>query len=167
MLNEEKIEHSRSERSVSFHGVSIDVFGAVPTYRLEIYVDPGIADVALPRVERIIRKIRSEGVRGISIRFDFISTVECLTDHHKISGRVYGTNIKLSAENRLILGDIEFYVSYSYSFRPSGDTRRGATFINMRFECDELRLSQIRELLEFLFEREILYIAPRLVEYGE
>lgn len=167
LLKKENIEHDRSERSVNFHGVSIAVPDGIQPPPLEISVDPGIADVALPKVERIIREIRSDGINGISIRFDFISTVECLTDRHKISGRVYGTDVKLSTKDHLILRDIEFYISHLFYLATPRLSRRGATYVSMRFVCTEIPLSQIRELLEFLFEREILYIEPRSIEYVE
>lgn len=161
MLKEENIEHTRADNAVSFHGVSI-----YSEYddELTIAIDSGIADVSFPIVERVIREVRSKGIRDIVVRLDFIKAVDCLTGQHKVTGRLYGSDIKLSDNDHLIFKDIEFQVSHLYSFSVHGGSRRGATYLSMIFHCDEIPVSQIRELLNFLFEREVLYLESESYE---
>jgi hypothetical protein len=158
MLKKDGNEYTRSKVSLDFHGVSIKAPRGSSAQPLEISIDPGIADVSIPLVEKAIRKVRSVGINGIHMRLDFVPIVQCLTEQHKVTGRVYGSDVKLASDNQFIRQDIEFHMAYSVKFKQATGFERGATYLSMIFHCDEIPLIQIRKLLEFLFERGLLYL---------
>lgn len=166
LLGREGHECERTDRELNLHGVSFTTSDEYTPVALRIRVDPAVADVALPIVEKAIREIRDEGIRGTNIRIDFAPVVACLRDHHKITGRVYGTDAKLAPKGYLLRGDIRFFISRLLIHRP-GRLREGATYITMELLGDAIPTEQIRDLLAFLFERGLLFLEPEFVPYVE
>lgn len=158
MLETSSIEHTFTQETITLHGVTIAAVGMhSPTIQLSI--DPGIAEVAFPIVEKAISEVRSGVIDGISIRIDFLRAVGCLTDRHKVTGRIYGSDIKLAEKDHLIYQDIEFHISHLLHLSVhDGQSRTGATYLSMTLHCDEIPLQQMGELVQFLFDREILFV---------
>ena len=158
-LDKNKIEHTTSDdKTINFHGVSIYLHDIKP-FSMEIMIDSEIADTTLPIIEKVIKEIRSLGINGISARFEFIHTVNCLTTKHKITGRIYGSDVKLRSSTTFVLGDIEFQFEPNYRFESEGYTHTGV-HLDMTFHCNEIPTSQISNLIQFLFNQEILYALP-------
>jgi hypothetical protein len=138
------------------HGVTFKAREEVDEEPLQIRVDPGLADIALPIIERTIRAVRTkDGVRGVRVRLDFDQTVGCIELWHKITGRIYGTDVKLASGDELVRQDIRFRIGRS----GSGPHNRGPVYIVMEMLSDQIPTDQIRDLLVFLFERELLILS--------
>lgn len=168
LFNQQGIEYERSERDLDAYGISVFAPQGITPEPLEIKIDPSVSDVAFPIVEQAIRKIRDEGVAGTKIRFDFVRTVVHLDRRHKLTGRLYGTDVKLAPEEWLIRNDIQFYIQHLFLlFGAAGGYQRSTTSISMKLLCNRIPLEQIRDLLAFLFERGILFYEPEIPTYLE
>ena len=159
LLDKEGIEHADDALSLHFYGVSIEATGDPAKGALAITMDPGIVDVTLPTVEKAIRAVRSAGINGVRIRFDFIPTVTVLKEKHKVTGHIYGSDVKMLAINQFVHQDVEFSIGSVV------DSRRSLvlTTVSMALNCDEVPTQQMRETLELLFERGILYLGEETI----
>lgn len=158
LLLELNIEHRKiAERVLHFNGVTITA--PSDDALLKIKIDPLILDISFPLIEKAIRAVRAEGVKGINFRFDFLPAVQCLRDQHKITARIYDSGIRLGEVHNLLYKDLEFSVDrlINHDLRVSR-LRRGAAYLSVKFNSDQLSISQLKEVLDLLFEREILFL---------
>jgi hypothetical protein len=159
MLDLEGIDNERAPDTINLHGITFKARVEVEEEPLQIRVDPGLADIALPIIERAIREVRTkDGVRGVRLRLDFDQTVDCIELWHKVTGRIYGTDVKLGSGDELVRQDIRFRTGRS----PSGLQGRGSVYIVMDMLSDQIPTDQMRELLAFLFDRELLFLSTEI-----
>ena len=156
MLQRSAIEYTSSTSEISLHGIMINLIGGTSPH-IDILIDPGVSDIAFPIVEKAIREVRTRSINGISVVMHFIQAVDHLVEGHKVTGRIYGSDIKMTKVDHFIFQDIEFVVSHSYKLIGRGDPQP-FTYLHMTLNCNEIPLSQIRELVQFLFDRAILYV---------
>jgi TIR domain len=169
LFDQENIDYERPEGAgaLDAYGLSVVAVGTGQK-RLEIRIDPGIADLAFGIAERAIREVRAEGVAGTAIRLDFVKTVGSVEARHKVTGRLYGTDVKLAPKHDLVRGDIQFRVERPiYLIGRADAPRRGATTISMKLLCDRIPFEQVRDLLALLFERGVLYYEAEIPSYLE
>lgn len=153
------IPYQRSETGVELLGLSIfKTQGYVPE-QLQAKLAPGVADVSLPILDKAIRSVRSAGLTGVTIRVDFSDLVDYVSARHKLTGRIFGTDIKLAPGDSLIWGDLRFSIGHLLSFA-GRQARRGATYISLELLTDQIPQAQVRDLLTLLFQREVLFVRP-------
>ncbi len=165
LFDREKLEYETSGKVINLHGISfsLDKDRTPPAIRAEI--DATLADVAFPIVEKSIREVISSGVVGTRINLHFTPTVGCIEARYKITGRMFGTDVKLAAANHLIKEDLKFTLGHLTWW---GDRiRRGAAYIDMELLCDRIPVEQIKGLLSILFDREVLFLVPEVLKYYE
>ena len=150
--------YERSESAINIPGITFHARVEAEEEPLQIRIDPGLVDVTLPIVERSIRAVRSrDGVRGIAISIDLDRAVDSVRARHKITGRVYGTDVSLGSGEYLIRREIQFRIGRLAG--PIGRTfREGPAFIQLEMLADRIPSDQIRELILFLFDRDILFV---------
>lgn len=129
--------------------------GNGPDY-LRVDVDPSVADVALPLVERAVRAVRKQGLTGLELRLDFINGIAVVKERHKITGRLYGSEARLAQENYLRYRNVEFSLGRLMSLS-NRQVHQGGAYINIRLLEDVLSLNHLRDLLDLLFDREIVF----------
>jgi|GEM_PF-1547149 len=167
LFDREGLDYALSAGAINLHGITFQARRDMEEEPLQIKVDPGLADIALPIIERSIRAIRSkDGVRGVKMRLDFHDIVGCVAQHYKITARVYGTDVRLASGDDLIMQDIRFRIGQTrfrtdLSLLPGGHYSLGAAFIETEMLSDQIPTDQIAELLSFLFDHEILFVSSR------
>jgi hypothetical protein len=121
---------------------------------LVIDVDAGIADVALPVVENVLRGVLKNGLVGVILEIEFVKGVAYLHERHKLTGRLYGTKVKLAPNSCLLYDGIEFRFE---PFSPFMIAQKTMTYLYARLLTDQINLQQFQQLLDLLFERQILF----------
>lgn len=155
-LKDEGVEYTRSENTIICHGISFLFYDNNPN-PLVISIDPMLADITFPIAEKALSKNRSNGINGIAVTLEFKKSVDCILDQHKITGRIYGLDIKLADNDNLVYKNIQFYIEHS-NYDTEEEKKQGNPFLVMHFQCDKLPTQEISELLQILFERKLLFI---------
>ena len=145
ILKNAGVEFQRREYYIFTYGFSINNF---QNY-IKLEIDPGLTAITIPIVEEIIDSIRTNKVMGIKLWISFIDKVFCIEGLHKITSRLYNTDVKIGEGDGLLKGCVKFNIE------PSS---RG---FGMEIECKCKTFAEMKldELLNLLFERGILYVA--------
>lgn len=149
-------EFEATDREIDVLGVTFFAqVGNGPGY-VEIKIDPTVIDVAMSLVQQSTRIIRKDGLTGQTMRLDFVAGVEHVRERHKITGRLFGTEVKLVSGEYLRFRNLEFMLGRlrSHTMR---SIQVGAAYLQVRATEDDLALPTVRDLLDLLFERELLY----------
>lgn len=162
-LSEEEVDFEYKDFGALLHGAAIEVKGLneeTEDYRINAKVDPTIAAITLPLLERWFQSLRKDGVCGIRFTIAFNDSVMLLGYGHKISGRLFG-KARLRGGNSFTFREVDFMVSagrVSQRYR-LGQTKskRFPPYLEMTLNCDHVPIGTIRELVEILFNRGILY----------
>ena len=145
-LGHQKREYEISDNTLQTQGVTF-LFDLKPIADLLIIsVDPGIADIALPLVENVLRGMLKDGLLSVDLEIRFNKGVVSPYEHHKLTGRLYGTEVKLAPDGWLRYHDLEF----------TFDLAGKRTILQTRLFTNQIDLQQYEQLLDLLFEREIL-----------
>lgn len=140
ILKNEGVEFQKGKFIISTYGFSIHNQGE----GIIIQIDPGLIAITFPIVERILNSIRNNGVMGITLFISFINKVRPIVELHKITTRLYNTDVKIDEKDGLLKGCVKFDIDSKLKIEC-----RCKTFAEMKLD----------ELLNLLFEREILYVA--------
>ena len=159
ILDREGVEYKSSQYRVDLYGISFTFDPNVLPHRINLQIDPWVADVAFPVLEKTFSELRAGGIRGTRISLHFVPTVACLHERHKITARVSGTNVKMAHKNHLERDDIRFNFDQLVGFN-GHRLQGGATYLDMELLGTTVPTQQIRELLAFLFERQLLFVEP-------
>ena len=89
----------------------------------------------------------------------FLAGVSCVTERHKVTGRIFQSDIKMAGERELVWADIRFSLGHMMKVGPPR-TGKGPVYLKMQFLSDTLLLDRIRELLDLLFDKGLLYVEP-------
>ncbi len=158
-LKEAQVEHQTKTsesgiRRIYSYGISIENDRAI-----DMEIDPSIFVTQWPILEGIIRSVRDQGLTGIRVTFRFNSGVRSMDwdkEQNKITARVWNTDVRLDESDHLFIKDLLFHFKTMFAGEPS----ELATFLYFILPNNELPAEQIRQLLDLLFDREILYFAP-------
>ncbi|SFO33841.1 TIR domain-containing protein [Nitrosospira briensis] len=148
-----------SHDTLETQGITFRAFEPRGDSYLQICIDPGIADIALPLIENALRHVLKDGFCGVILYIRFVKGVAYLDQRHKLTGRLYGTGVKLSPDSWLRYNDMEFDFEpgFTTSFTTTKSLRRiTAPYLKTRLLTDQIDLQQFQQLLDLLFEREIL-----------
>ena len=90
-------EFEATDKGIDVLGVTFFAqVGNGPDY-VTIKIDPAVIDVAMPLVQQSTRIIRKDGLKGQTMRLDFVPGLDRVRERHKITGRLFGTEVKLAA----------------------------------------------------------------------
>jgi len=159
ILTSKQIEHHCDGHSISMFGIKLSTTKHTSPEPLDFEIDPTLADIALPTVELLLQDIFPTGMQDINIRFELQPSIDIVPGFHKITARLFGTNVKIIDEKRLGLGDIEFQLDHLLYLGRSSATR-GNAYINITIKSIDIKLQKLAELFNLLFDREVLYISP-------
>ena len=122
---------------------------------IRIELDPAVVDTACPLIERSIRTVCPMGMIGIPVRLDFVRFVDTVEQHHKLTGRLLGAGIHLAGDQDLGFKSLSFRVGHLMNFG-GRDVQRGAAYLSLSSRDGSVALTEVRELLDLLFERSVL-----------
>ncbi len=94
---------------------------------------------------------------SVSIFFLFYDSVKCVEEAFKISGRLYGPQVALGHGNYIKYKNLEFRVEHRIRWFGQTGKRAGAQ-LEIKLMSNSLSIGSVRELIQFLFEREVLFI---------
>jgi TIR domain-containing protein len=157
LLQEQGHEHQMSDKRVDVVGVTFYAqIGNGPDC-IRIQIDPAVMEIAMGLLHNATPQIRKGGLNGLKVRLDFVGGVKFVRELHKITGRLVGTEVKLAAGTYLRFRTIEFHVGLLMSFTTQ-QVRLGAAYLYIRATENTLPLDEVRDLLDLLFDREVLYL---------
>jgi len=145
------------EDAINFYGVSIYKSSGHFPEEIIFRIDPLIADENLPILFEAIKNIRNEGIKRLSIRFDFQKIIDRLKHIHKVTARFYKTEIKLGVNREFTFRDFNFFIENLMYFAAS-NIRRAEVYIKIILREDKICLSDIKDLFDLLIAREIIFI---------
>jgi len=149
VLQREGVQYQRDSLGVYSHGISFFCINSPPNECVEVRLDPSLTAITIPLVNKVLSLIRDGGVKGVSFILEFVPLVGCLTDKHKITARTYNTSAKLGKEGRLVWEQLDFLIGHTR-------TQYNAS-IDIKCNATELAPLQLMSLLQFLFDRGILF----------
>jgi hypothetical protein len=97
--------------------------------------------------KEIFLKITTTGIGTLT--FKFVDGVECITESHKITGRLHGKNVKIGPDNKLIFKQLAFFTN-----RYPRD--RGVSFLTVIPQDKEVNVDSLSDLLSLLFTAGVL-----------
>ncbi len=126
--------------------------------------DPALSDSTVPLAIEIVKSLRAEGVKGISIRFDFVDTVECVKESHKLSARLFGTGVTLGEDRSFVYEGLMFSVDHLIHFVGDRSIKRGATYLSMTPVNNTFSLGEAAKLMRMLITNKVLYESEQWTE---
>ena len=168
-----KVEYQSSERMIDTYGMSIEKTENLITCR----IDPNLLDLTIPLIGETIRTIRGSNFDFFPFTVDFVPTVNCIQERHKITSRMYKTEIKILDNNDFGYADMSFNIARRYYWKGSpyvvGGTFQyvgatafqsggleyevGTVYMEVKYHGKNLAEMPISSLLSRLFELGILY----------
>jgi hypothetical protein len=95
VLSDSLCEFNESGDRIETFGLTISTLDSQSPKALQFELDPLLIESTLPLVFKIIKEISTSGIVGVDIRFDFIDNVDCQSNAHKRSARLFGTGKRL------------------------------------------------------------------------
>ncbi len=164
VFKKRNLENRGNENYVESFGLTAQTTDSQSPSPVRFTLDPAMIETTIPLAIEIIREIRKEGIKGISIRFDFIDTVDCENKNHKLTARLFGTGVSLGEEEGLIYSGMNFKMSHLISFHGRGSIKQGAVYLSVTPTEDVFELSNASELMVLLFSKKVLYESEKWVE---
>jgi len=159
VLSRRDVLLQRGESVIQFQGVSIIANSGLPE-SLEFMIDPELFSVNAAILVEIVKSVRRQGLPGIRLIFELASGIEVLTKQHKISSRLFGTAAHLHQATGFAFYELRFGTDYFYPARS-----RGNAYISITIDADEIPLKRVRELLDLLMEKRIVYFGPTHINF--
>lgn len=102
VLKQHEVQYESADKTLTFHGVCIST-----AYQelIRIQIDPLIAAFTFPLVEEAIKSIRTKGIYGLKLIFKFLRSVLNLGGRHKVSARLYGSQVSFGKSNTFVFKD--------------------------------------------------------------
>jgi hypothetical protein len=146
IIKEEKEEYQKRDNYILLHGISIMGYLSQVPSSIIIKVEPTFLDLKKLLLEKILDNIRSSGMKALNFNLLFHEDVKKISIDEKFTSKIFNTEIKFTEENRYA------YKSFQFSIE-----RMGRTFIKLQLLSDKFSVSDIAELCNFLFTKEVLY----------
>ncbi len=156
-LTKSEIEFREVGNRIDAFGMTISTTDSQVPKPINFVLDPALIDRTLPLVIRILGNICTNGINGVTIRLDFADSINCISKNHKMTAKLFGTGVSLGVNDEMKFNDITFSISHLISFRRQGDFTRGATYLSIKPLKVDISVKELRELLELLFARKVLY----------
>lgn len=157
ILDDNGVEYKSNDNTIRGFGITISTTDGISPKPIRFMLDPALIQTTIPFAIQVLAEIRKEGVKGVSIRFDFVDQVECINESHKLTARLFGTGIKLEEGDSLDYESLVFTMSHLISFHGRGSIKQGATYLSITPEQNEFDLEKVAKLMEILFKNKVLY----------
>lgn len=141
ILKNERADFQQEEKYFYTYGFSIINWGDSVT----IEIDPALTAISFPIVEKILNSIRNNGVMGVTLFIYFINEVQPIGELHRITTRLYNTDVKIDEKDGFLKGCVKFKIS--------------SPLLQVECKCKTFAEMKLDELLNLLFERGIFYVA--------
>jgi len=157
-----KIEYQSEETMINTYGMSIYKNKNLLSFR----IDPNLLDLTIPLMGDIIKLVRGGSFEFYPLTIDFMPSVNCILEPHKISSRIYKTEIKILDNYEFGYSNIVFDVArryfpkglpYPVTTYQRGGPEVGSACMEIKYYGKNLAEIPIYNLLNRLFEFEILY----------
>ena len=153
----EALEHAADVKSIKTQGMTLYAREGNGPDEIRIDFDPAVADVAFPIIDRLVKIIIPTGMSKIPVRIDFFEGIDAIEQHHSLTGRLFGTVVRISPGGELEFRSLTFSVAHLLHFGVGiGKSRRGGAYVNFTTSEDSVCLADVRDLLDVLFDREVL-----------
>ncbi len=152
------------DNQINYYGVSITKSSSKLPESITFQLDPILINENIYIIEESVNKIRKDGLKGICMRFDFNIAISRLKNIHKITARIYKSEIKLADNDQFVFRNIQFEIGSSFYFNQSKIHQAGV-YINITFIENKICVSDIKDLFNILFTREILFISDISSDY--
>lgn len=167
-----KVDYQSDDRMVDTYGVSIQKQDNL----LVFSIDPESVDLTLPFIGEIVRTVLGTSFEFYPLTLDFVPSVGCIEGKHKVSSKIYQTDIRLVDNYNFGYSDIAFNIgrrAYLRSSAPYGGGwytvgviaqgidsfgyESGNVFMETKYYGNDLAGIPIHDLLSRLFELGILF----------
>ena len=155
VLIEANVEHTAGEKSVRTQGMTLRAQEGNGPDELRFELDPAVADLAFPLIDLLARVVHPQGMADISVRFDFVEGVDAVERHHSLTGRLYGTGVRLYGDRELEFKSLSFSVAHLLNIGMKQPTRASA-YLKVATQLETISLTEVRELMDLLFDRDVL-----------
>lgn len=164
ILNDNNFEHRNTESSINGFGLTAYTTNNQSPKPIKFVLDPSLSDSTIPLAIEIIKKIRDEGVKYISIRFDLVDTIECVKENHKLTAKLFGTGVALDRDSALLYKDLRFSIDHLVHFCGMKSIKRGATYISITPMQNDFSLAEAAKLINLLITNGVLYETEQWAE---
>jgi hypothetical protein len=159
-LEAEALEHAADEKSIKMQGMSLYAQEGNGPDEIRIDLDPAVADIAFPLIDRLVKIIAPTGMSKIPVRIDFFEGIDAIQQHHSLTGRLFGTGVRISPGGELEFNSLSFSVAHLLHLGVGIDrSLRGGAYVIFTTSGDSVCLADVRYLLDVLFDREVLSFA--------
>jgi hypothetical protein len=155
-LEAEALEHAADEKTIKMQGMSLYGQEGNGPDEIRIDLDPAVADIAFPLVDRLVKIITPTGMSKIPIRIDFFEGIDAFQQHHSLTGRLFGTGVRISPGGELEFKSLSFSIANLLHIGVGGQSRRGCAYVKLTASGETVCLADVRDLLDVLFDREVL-----------
>jgi hypothetical protein len=155
-LEAEALEHASDAKTIKMQGMSLYAQEGNGSDEIRIDLDPAVADVAFPLIDRLVKIITPTGMSKIPIRIDFFEGIDAVQQHHSLTGRLFGTGVRISPGGEVEFKSLSFSIANLLHFGIGGQSRRGCAYVRFTTSGESVCLADVRDLLDVLFDREVL-----------
>jgi hypothetical protein len=156
-LEEETLEHAANEKDIRMQGMTLHAQEGNGPDEIRINLDPAVVDVAMPLADRLIKIIAPTGMSKIPVRISFFEGINAVQQHHSLTGRLFGAGVRISLGGELEFKSLSFSVAnLVHRGAGIGQSRRAGAYVNFTTSGDSVCLADVRDLLDVLFDREVL-----------
>lgn len=157
ILDDAGVEHRGNEKYIESFGFNISTTDGQTPRPIKLVIDPALLETTIPLVIKIIQAVRKDGIKNIAMRLDFANQVDCVSESHKLTARLYGTGVTFGNSRGLVYDGMEFTINHLLRFAGRGDVTKGATYLAIAPEENAFELTRVHSLLKILFDKKVLY----------
>lgn len=133
-------EYDPQEQLIHIHGATFTAYER----GLSIKLDPSLIAITLPILDTVLTEIIPDEIPYFPFALNFESSIGCIRTRYKLTARLYGTEVEFGNHDFLKYEDIEFKIGAGPS-------------MNLNYKGKNLSEMKLYDLLELLFERNILW----------
>jgi hypothetical protein len=151
-----KDEHMLTTYGLSFRMSEDPNKGSI---HLRIHVDPLLTKPTFALLDRVLPSLRQPTLNACDLTLQFNDDVQELDDKNKVTARIYGTGITLSASGGYDFAGLSFSMSHGYRGGFGGGMRsmtRAGTTLALKKVPFPLSAARTAELISILVERSVL-----------
>lgn len=162
ILSESTIEFRDTKKGIEVFGMLISTEERITPQPIYFNIDPSLVNKTIPLVILSLVRLRSKGVQGVSFVFGLNYRVESIRESHKITARLFGSDVTFGDKNSLIFDDIDFRIESRLNIHGADELKmRRSTYLHITPLTNEINVTRITALLDLLFKKNILYISDK------
>ncbi len=159
-----KIEYQSSEKMIDTYGMSIEQNEKL----FNCKIAPNLIDSTVPLLNEITKIIRGSSFEFYPLTIDFIPTVNCILEKHKVTSRIYKTEIKILDNYYFDYYKIAFRIDrrrYWGGFSPSLSSASDFFSLHSQYEIGPVSL-EVKYYGQNLVDIPIYTLLSKLLELG-